>query len=94
MVLKKFYESWKYLRFAALLAAALICLLWAIQGDCHTLEMDYNGPGSHIDQFSREYNDNQNRESAERVNENDRNGNDSGQRDRDRANEYERDHGV
>ena len=71
---------------------ALLCVivLGAVCGYSYGFEIESRAPGSEIERFERECRDDQNREASERC---DRESEPSSQ-DRERATEYERDHGA
>lgn len=73
----------------AILALILIILGWAVYGYCYTLEMDYSGPGSEYEASMERYRDESNRESAERCGRGE-----ASDRDQERAEQYQKDHGV
>lgn len=90
MSLQLFYEIWKLLRVAALIAAGLLLLFACIFGHTFHLDIEYIGPGSEAERLDREYNDKQNERAHERV----VNEGSTNERDVERARDFERDHGA
>jgi hypothetical protein len=89
MKLTKFYDTWKTMRVLALSAAALIAAIGCIKGYSFNLEMEYAGPGSETERLNDACRDRDNREAAERCGRGEGN-----ECDREKASEYEADHGA
>lgn len=71
------------------MALFLIIVGWCIKTYAYTFEMDYSGPGSEFERSMDMYRDHENRESSERCGrDQERSG------DREKAEQYEKDHGV
>lgn len=94
MNLKKIEETWGMARGLLLVALILIIAAWVVQGYCLNLEAEYCGPGSEYEASMDRYRDNDNERAYDRCARDRDEGRDSSDRDRDRANEYERDHGA
>ena len=94
MNLRKIEETWGMARGLLLVTLILIALFAAVRGYCFNLEMDYCGPGSEYEASMDRYRDNDNQEAVDRCARDRDEGRESSQRDRDRADAYERDHGA
>ena len=72
------------------LLAILSCVLEYSYG----FEMEYNGPGSEMDRSMSDYRDNENREASERCGRDKEEGRESSDRDREKADNYNEQHGA
>lgn len=81
---------------AVMVVMALILMIvgWCVKSYGYTLEMDYSGPGSEYERSMDHYRDQDNRDGWDRCQRDANEGRDSSRRDQDRADKYERDHGV
>jgi len=66
-MLTKFYECWKYARFATLIIAGLIALCLMIKSHSYSLEIEYTGPGSEAESLDRNVQDQKNSEAFDRY---------------------------
>ena len=89
MKLNTFYHNMLRAKGTLLMALILILTVMAVLGYSYTFEMDYSGPGSEYERSMEQYRDKENQDAAERCGQGeDRNG------DREKADQYGRDHGA
>lgn len=76
---------------AVMVIMALILMIvgWCVKSYSYTLEMDYSGPGSEHERSMEQYRDRENERAYERCERGEDN-----RGDREKAEQYERDHGV
>ena len=89
MKINNFYQAWGTARAYVLTAIIMAFLVLTVRSYCYTLEMDYSGPGSEYERSMDHYRDKDNQDAAERCGRGeDRSG------DREKADQYGRDHGA
>ncbi len=89
MKINSFYQAWGTARGIVLTAIILAFLVLTVRSYCYTMEMDYSGPGSEMERSMEQYRDHENQEASERYgSENERSG------DKEKAEQYGRDHGA
>lgn len=88
-MINRFQKNYFLIRNISLILASIIILATTL-ANSYTLEIEFNTPGSEMDRaFEREV-ERREFEAYERVNRNDERGNESNQRDIDRADRWER----
>ncbi len=90
MKLNSFYLNWGTARALVVALAVLAMTGVAIKSYSYTIEMDYTGPGSEAESLDRASRDRDNERSFDRYH----NEGSTSERDREGAEEYERDHGA
>ena len=94
MKLVKFYQFYGTLRSTAIIILIFGFLLVAIKSFSYTFEMDYSGPGSEYESSMERYRDNENEKASERVSRDRDEGRESSKNDKEKSEQYGRDHGC
>lgn len=89
MKLNKFYYFWGTVRALLIIAVIALTLFLCIRSHAFNLEMEYTGPGSEASRLESNCREKENRESAERCEKSQ-----GSEKEREKANDYYRDHSA